>query len=497
MIYTILIKNGLVFDGTGKPPYQADVGILGKRIYDIGELGDKGDVVIDATNQYVAPGFIDLTSHSDTYGTLFAVPLQESLLMQGVTTIVIGNCGYSLAPLASSAPLEDLGRWTTVSPFNIDWGSVEEFHQALKRLGVGVNVATLVGQETLKKSATTLEEQLLLLTQSLEKGAWGLSSNFSFTNLSSETKEATQELLKIIAQYKGLYKVHLGDEGQNLLPKLAEVLSLVRVTGVRTTISHFKAVGRKAWRDFKKALLMIERARQEGLDITFDIFPYLRTGSMLLSFLPSWAREGDNTAIMERLKSPETSQFILKDIERMTLHPDRILIASAKLQKIHAGKTLSRIAQDLSLSPEAAMLEILKTNDLAVTIFGKTLHGKNIIAGLSFLKSHDLAHPRSFGTFARFLGVIAPRMNMKPETAIYKITGAPAKALGFRDRGTIIENAIADVVVLNHKIFHDCATYRMPYQYAEGITFTILGGEIAVQNGVAVPSRFGEPLERS
>src|SRR3989338_9387635 len=174
MIYTILIKNGLVFDGTGKPPYQADVGILGKRIYDIGELGDKGDVVIDATNQYVAPGFIDLTSHSDTYGTLFAVPLQQSLLMQGVTTIVIGNCGYSLAPLASSAPLEDLGRWTTVSPFNIDWGSVEEFHQALKRLGVGVNVATLVGQETLKKNAATLEEQIMLLTRSLERGAWGL-----------------------------------------------------------------------------------------------------------------------------------------------------------------------------------------------------------------------------------------------------------------------------------------------------------------------------------
>ena len=513
MIYTILIKNGLVVDGTGKPPYQADVGILGKRIRDIGKLGDQGDVIIDATNHYVAPGFIDLTSHSDTYGTLFAAPLQDSLLMQGVTTIVIGNCGYSLAPLASGAPLDNLGRWITTAPFNINWSSVAEFYGSLKQLGVGVNVATLVGHETLKQSSATLDEQLLLLTRSFEEGAWGLSSNFSFTNLATKTKEETQELLKVVAHYKGLYKVHLGDEGQNLLPELAEVLSLVRASGVRTTISHLKAIGRKAWRDLKKAFLMIERARQEGLDITFDMFPYLQTGSMLLSFLPMWAREGDNAAIMERLTNPETSQFIIKDLERMTLHPDRILIASAQQQKTHVGKTLERITQDLGCGREVAILELLKANHLAVTVFGKTLRSTNIIDGfpqpgamvasdgagydLSFLSSHDLAHPRSFGAFARFFGVIAPRMNMNPETAIYKMTSAPAKALGLRDRGTLVEDAIADVAIFLPETFRDRATYRMPYQYAEGMAFTIVGGEIAVQQGSLEQARFGIPLVHS
>lgn len=513
MIYTILIKNGLVVDGTGKPPYQADVGILGKRIRDIGQLGDKGDIVIDATNQYVTPGFIDLTSHSDTYGTLFAAPLQESLLMQGVTTIVIGNCGYSLAPLVSGAPLDNLGRWTTVAPLNINWSSVAEFYGALKQLGAGVNVATLVGHETLKQNTTTLDEQCLLLARSLEEGAWGLSSNFSFTSFSQKTKEETQALLQLVAQYKGLYKVHLGDEGQNLLPELAEVLSLARASGARTTISHFKAIGRTAWRDFKKALLMIERARNEGLDITCDIFPYLRTGSMLLSFLPPWAREGDNAAIMERLTNSQTFQFMIKDLERMTLHPDRIFIASAQQQKIHVGKTLDRIAQDLGYSPEVAMLELLKANNLAVTVFGKTLHSKNLLDGLSqpeamiasdgagydlsFFALHNLVHPRSFGAFARFFGVIAPRVNMSPEAAIYKMTGAPAKALGLRDRGVLVENAIADAVVFSPETLRDRATYRTPYQYAEGIVATIVGGEIAVQNGVVEQTRFGTSLIRS
>ena len=512
MAYAILIKNGLVIDGTGTPPYQADVGILGKRISDIGKLGDTGEIVIDATNQYVTPGFIDLTSHSDTYGTLFASPMQESLLMQGITTVVIGNCGYSLAPITSSAPLEDLKRWTTISPFNIDWGSVGEFYATLKQFGVGVNVATLVGHETLKKNTTSTEEQLLLLARSLEEGAWGLSSNFSFANLSLKTKEEIQELLKIVAQYKGLYKVHLGDEGQNLLPELAEVLALVRAAGVRTTISHFKAIGRKAWKDFKRALLMLDRARQEGLDITFDIFPYLRTGSMLLSFLPPWAREGDSAMILNRLMNPQTYQFILKDLERMTLRPERILIASAQYQKIHVGKTLGRIAQDLGISPESAILELLRANNLAVNIFGKTLKSQNIIDGLlehaaiiasdgagydlSLLSVHDLAHPRSFGAFARFFGVVAPRIKMKPETAMYKITGAPAKALGIHDRGVIAKNAVADVIVFNPETFRDSATYRQPHQYAEGITLTVVNGEIAIQNGVSVKKRFGVPLRR-
>src|SRR3989344_5178293 len=161
MVYTILIKNGTIIDGLGKIPYQGDVGILGGYIKDIGEvgaLGNQADFIIDATNFCVSPGFIDLTNHSDTYGTLFAVPSQDSLLRQGVTSILVGNCGYSLAPLIKKGALDDLGRWTNMSEINIDWSSVSEYYKSLEKAHIGLNIATLVGQETLRKNAPSTEE---------------------------------------------------------------------------------------------------------------------------------------------------------------------------------------------------------------------------------------------------------------------------------------------------------------------------------------------------
>src|SRR3989344_1695577 len=177
MVYTILITNGTIIDGSGKTPYQGDVGILGDYIKDIGEvgsLGDQADLVIDASNLCVSPGFIDLTNHSDTYGTLFTVPSQDSFVMQGVTSILVGNCGYSLAPLIKKEAVDDLGRWTNVSSLNIDWSSVSEYFDSLDKAGISINVATLIGQETLRKNTISIEEKKLLLSRSLKDGACGL-----------------------------------------------------------------------------------------------------------------------------------------------------------------------------------------------------------------------------------------------------------------------------------------------------------------------------------
>lgn len=516
MIYTILIKNGIIIDGTGSKPYQGDIGILGNIIKDIGPigtLGDKADTVIDAANLLVTPGFIDITNHSDTYGTLFSVPGQDSLLTQGVTSILMGNCGYSLAPLIKKAAFEDLGRWTNTSTFNIDWSSVGEFYDAVQHIGLGVNVATLVGQETLRKNASSVDEQDLLLERSLQEGAWGLSSNFSFVDLSESMKKETFQLLKTLKKHDGLWKIHMGDEGQNLLPATASALEFAREAGVRTVISHFKAIGRTGWNDFNHALELIRRSREQGAKISFDIFPYLRTGSMLLSFLPAWAREGDNATILARLKDPEQVKFILEELERATLHPERIMIASAKQEKAHVGKTLDEISQNIGLSPEKAILEILKTNNLAVTIFGKTLHSKNIIDGvkhkhaiiasdgagydLSFLSSKDLAHPRSFGAFSRFFHNIGPTANLPMETVVQKMTHAPAQAMGITNRGVIAKNLIADVAVFDPEQFQDHASYSSPYRYSTGMHAVIVNGHVVVSDDAVGAQRCGNALMRA
>ena len=206
MAFSILIKNGTILDGTGGEPYVADLGISVNRVEKIGNLSDENaDQIIDATNLYVTPGFIDITNHSDVYGTLFSVPSQESLLRQGVTTILVGNCGESLAPVSRRESLTELERWTTGFSVPINWNSVSEYYDNIENLGAGLNVATLVGQETLKRNAQTLEEKIFLLDGAMQNGAWGLSSNFSFAGRSSAADEEILALLKVVKKYRGPY----------------------------------------------------------------------------------------------------------------------------------------------------------------------------------------------------------------------------------------------------------------------------------------------------
>src|SRR3990167_3094917 len=205
MAHSLLIKNGLIADGKGGEPFRGDIAISEGKIKDIGpDLGDSAEKIIEAGGLCVAPGFIDITNHSDAYGTLFFAPMQESMLMQGVTTILVGNCGQSLAPLITKSAISDLDRWTTGFSVPIDWTSVKDFYKTLEKIGMGLNVATLAGHETLKKDK----------------------------------------------KHNALCKVHMHDEGKDFLPSVAAVLRLARLSDARIVISHLKAVGRGAWKDF-------------------------------------------------------------------------------------------------------------------------------------------------------------------------------------------------------------------------------------------------------
>src|SRR3989338_5460274 len=377
MAFSILIKNGTILDGAGGEPYVADLGISAGRIEKIGNLaGEAADQIIDASNLYVTPGFIDLTNHSDVYGTLFSLPMQESFLWQGVTTILLGNCGESLAPVSKRESLTELERWTTGFSVPINWNSLAEYYDNIENLGVGLNVATLVGQETLKRNAKTLEERIFLLEGAMKEGAWGMSSNFSFAE------------------------------------RISAAVFLARASEARTVISHLKAIGRDAWKDFENALKIFKKAQSDGVDITFNIFPYLRTGSALVSFLPSWAKIGANKEILKMISDKEISKKTINELKSATLHADRILIASAFKDKSLVGKTLEEISKHSGMPVEELILEILKINELNASVFGKTLSGGNLLRAVAeqvgmissdgagydvdFKHFGDLVHPRSF-----------------------------------------------------------------------------------------------------
>ena len=513
MAYSILIKNGLIADGNGGEPFRGDIAISDDKIKDIGpNLGESAEKIVEAGGLCVSPGFIDLTNHSDVYGTLFFAPLQESLLAQGVTTILVGNCGQSLAPLITTNAINDLERWTTGFSVPVDWTTVKDFYKTLGKIGTGVNVATLVGQETLEKNAENIESAIMLLYYALNEGAWGLSSNFNFALWTQALEYETLELLKVIQKHGALYKVHLRDEGKDFLPSLATVLRLSRFSGARTLISHFKAVGRDAWKNFNKALDMIKNAKQDGLNVSFDFFPYLRTGSMLVSLLPAWAKSGSREEILKRVSDKYVREQILDGLYKMTLHPERIMIASALNNKSIVGKTLKEISENAGITPEELILEILKINQLNATIFGRTVNQKNLLraaaypgsvvasdgAGysLAFKNSGDLAHPRSFGAFPRFLSLIAPKSGISLGEAVKKMTSLPAEKLGFKARGLIAKNYIADIAIFANN-FKDQGTYKNPYKYATGLKYLILGGRLSIANGVISSTRNGKILIRN
>lgn len=513
MAYSVLIKNGTILDGSGNAPFSADIGIEGNKIKAIGNLEkEKADQMIDATNLYVTPGFIDLTNHADVYGTIFSIPSQESMLRQGVTTILVGNCGESLAPIANKDSLTQLERWSN-EPFNVNWNSFDEYERILENRGVGINIGSLVGHWTLKRNAKNIEEMVFLLERSLEEGAWGLSSNFSFFEKDSMLERETTSLLRVLKKHDALYKIHLQDEGKNFLPALVHAVNLARVSGVRCVISHLKTVGRTSWKDFDHAIAIMRAAQKEGVDISFDIFPYVRTGSMLSSLLPEWAREEGDEKILQKLNDKNFFDTVVEGLKSLTLHPERITIASALKEKSSVGKTLEEISKRAGVSPEETLLTILKVNNFNVTIFGKTIESNNVITACqdarsmvasdgagydaSIKKFGNLVHPRSFGAFARFFHHIAPKSQLSPERAIQKLTSLPARAMGLNNRGLLKNNYIADIAIFHPEEFRDSATYKNPFNFALGLKALLLSGKMAIVHEELVLSAAGIILRKS
>lgn len=521
--YDILIKSGTVFDGRGGPPQAADVGIKNNKIADVGILqGAAAKITIDAPGKYVTPGFIDITNHSDTHLTIFKYPTLESLLMQGVTTIIGGNCGASLAPLASSTAIDAIRKWADPSEFNLNWKGVGEYLETLEKLTIPLNYGTLTGYGTLLRGVIGSESRPLvpeekeqikfLLLRSLEEGALGVSLGLSYGHERNISTEDIIDLAKIVRGSGGIVKIHLRSEGERIFAAVNEAITVSREANAKVIISHLKAIGRKAWPLLPKSLELIGGAVSSGVNVAFDVSPYATSGSPLYLLIPSWAREGGFDALFKRMENTQEKKKIMEDIKSQTLHYDKILVISAKIPSV-VGETLAEIADHSGLSPEEALLETVRANGGRVFIVGGTvsawgirnavLDRNSIVAsnGAGYSQearqSGSLTHPRSFGAFPHFWHTfVRDKGLLREEEAIKKITSRPAEIFGLRGRGVIAKGNFADVVVFDPRVFKDRATYKNPYQYPEGMEWVIVNGRIVVKEGKYQIIKAGRVLKK-
>lgn len=524
MTYDILIKAGTVVDGTGQAPRVADVGISGEKISAIGDLGNsEGKITINASGKIVSPGFVDITSHSDTHLTLFKYPNQESLLMQGVATIIGGNCGASLAPLGGPEAINAIRKWANISEINIGWSTLEEYLAEVETIRPAVNYGTFVGYGTLRRGVIGDEVRQLnveereqvkyLLRGSMNEGAFGLSLGLAYGHERVSSTEEVIEIGKVLGLGSGgIIKIHLRSEGFEILASVNEAVRIARETGVPVQISHLKAIGKKAWPALKNVLELIARARESGLNINFDVSPWSTTGSSLYLLIPGWAREGGFSELFRRINNPSENKKIISALQSHTLHYDKILITSAKTKNM-VGHTIAQIAEETGLSPEEAILDALIANEGRISVVGKTVSVKNTRAEIenpnSFLasdgpgmsqdeqQSGNLAHPRSFGSFPRFLGRLAPLLNIPLPQAIAKITSGPAEKLGLKDRGILAGKNYADITVFDPRIIKDRATYADPFKYPAGVEWVVINGQVAVEQGRITGERAGKVLRKN
>ena len=524
------IEGATVLDGTGAPGFRADVGITGEVIAAVGGLSrEPAGTTLRASGLTLAPGFIDMHSHSDW--RLWANRRAESKIRQGVTTEVVGNCGFSPAPV-NPAFREELRGFALFLPEGMDlsWQSVEEYLNRFDRGGSALNVIQLVGHGTLRIAAMgfarrapsdgELGRMKRLAAESLEGGAWGISTGLIYAPGSfAETSEIV-ELARIVARQRGFYASHVRGEGANLLNAISEAVRIGREAGLPVQVSHLKAAGRPHWGKVKDALILIDAARDEGLDVTADVYPYTASSTTLRTLLPGWVLEGGVEAMLERLRDPAARARIKAEVEAGRTGEedlaanagwDGIMIADAPGRPETEGKRLSDIARQWAQTPlDAAMDLILAGNGKASMILFQLDEADLAVAladphvmigsdGSALSPQGKLGrgkpHPRSYGTFPRVLARYWREQRLLSlEQAVHKMTGMPAKKLGLKDRGVIRVGAKADLVVFNHKTVTDLATYEDPHRYPAGIEHVCVNGRLVIKGGEHTGSLPGRVL---
>jgi N-acyl-D-amino-acid deacylase len=527
---SFLIRGALVIDGSNREPFRGDIAIENGMITDVSpSIKDGGKAVVEADGLVVAPGFIDIHSHTDL--TIFKHPLAESKALQGVTTEVVGNCGIGAFPVNDErkAVLIDYLKMHEfhLPSYGLSWNNFTQYADQLDRIGLGLNLAPLVAHGALRIAILGAEDRFPsekelgsmknLLTDSLEQGAWGLSTGLVYPPGSFAKTEELVDLARIVAHHGAIYTSHIRGEGATLMEALDEAICIGKKSGVRVEVSHLKAMGKDNWGRGKEALLKLEKARQGGVDIAADQYPYEATSTSLTALVPQWAQAGGVSELLKRLASPETAERlqmeILREIDKRG-GPSRIVIAgigSAKNIEL-SGKNVSQIAALWNCPPEMTVMRLLREEKAAVGAVYFSLSGEDVAAilssdqvsvgsdGMGMNAEEDLGkstHPRSYGTFPRILGVYArEKGTLSMAKAIHKMTGLVAGRVGLKNRGFIEPGFTADLVLFDPMTIQDRSTFEHPHQYAAGVVYTWVNGCPTVQEGKITGNTPGRVLRK-
>lgn len=511
----LLIRGGIVFDGTGGAPFAAHVGTSGDKIVYIGTEEPHADKILEADGLSVCPGFIDAHSHSD-FTLLADRRAAFGKLSQGVTTEINGNCGLSGGPMFREAREQ---READLREYAISerWETLGEYLRLLEARGLAMNFATLVGQGSLRASVMgyadrpatypEMEKMKALLADSLRSGALGMSTGLIYP---PGTYTETSELIALAAFGKRIfdgfvYASHMRSEGARLIEAVREALAIGSAAG-KVNISHIKTSGRENWGKIEAAIGEIETARAAGLNATADRYPYTAAATDLDAVLPAWAFEGGSARELQRLKDPEDSRRIRSELEDAEkADPGRwtriYISGGGDACQWAEGRNIAEIASRLGLSPIDAIFKLLIDSGLRADAIFHSMSEENLdkfyalpwvmvgsdssARSFSGITSKRKPHPRTFGTFPRYLKRY--RMKERGETdlrelarAVRQVTALPASVFGLKKRGLIKEGYYADITVFDPKRFEDRATFDEPNRSAEGLRQVIVNGRPAL-----------------
>lgn len=516
--FDVLIKNGMLLDGSGGDAIRADLGISGDSIAAIGDLSTStGKSEMDVAGKYVAPGFINMLSWANE--SLLIDGRSQSDLRQGVTLEVMGE-GHSMGPLNPEMKAEMIAGQTDYQ-FEIPWNSLGEYLNHLEKKGTATNFTSFVGNGTLReyvmgydKRAPTKEEldaMKALLQKAMEEGAVGLSTSLIYVPSGHASTDEIIALAKVASDNGGMYISHIRNEEDSLLYAVKELITVAEAADIRSEIYHFKASGQANWQLLDSAISLVEAARNKGLHITTDMYMYNASSTGLNVLMPGWAKAGGHDKTMEYLENQKDRERIIAETS-FHVPPENILLVGFKNRDLRPliGKTLADVAQTRGITPAQAVADLIYEDDSRIQVVYFSMDPENIKKKLAlpymsicsdagsytnegvFLEQST--HPRAYGSFARLLShfVREEKVISLPE-AIRRLTSLPAQNLKLNKRGMLREGYFADVVVFDPDRIQDNATFESPHQYATGIQHVLVNGVPVIQNGNhtgATPGRF-------
>lgn len=528
--YDVIIRGGTVYDGSGKAPIRADIGIKGDKIAAVGDLRKSTAAqIVDASGLAVAPGFINMLSWSTE--SMIVDPRSLGELKQGVTTQIMGE-GWSMGPLndrMKKQMKDDQGDLK----YEIEWTSLSDYLNYLEKRGTSQNVASYIGATTIRMyvlgeadvqpTAAQLQQMRDLVRQEMKAGALGIGSSLIYPPAFFAKTEELIEMCKVAAEYKGKYISHMRSEGNKLDEAVDELIRIAREAKIPAEIYHLKAAGKDNWGKMDGVLKKVEAARKSGLKITADMYTYPAGATGLDASMPPWALDGGYTELFKRIKDPDTRKRILEDMrtpsdkwENLRLaagSADNVILVGFKNEKLKplTGKTLGEVAKIRGTDPENTVLDLVLEDGSRVGTVYFLMDEANIKKQIkvpwvsfgsdaesiapegAFLRSNP--HPRAYGNFARLLGKYVRDEKIIPlQEAIRRLTSLPAANLELDRRGLLKKGYFADVVVFDPKTIADKATFEKPHQFAVGVRDVFVNGVAVLKDGAHTGKFSGRAL---